>query len=70
MGTRDVNPNLEAWGGHMEDPEAGKCPASSSWKPTTFEPFFDPSSSHHLSTEEFVEGIAGFYEIDHDLHPG
>merc|ERR1712241_1566493 len=28
------------------------------------------ASSHHLSTEEFVNGIAGFYEIDHDLHPG
>ena len=28
------------------------------------------ANSHHLSTEEFVDGIAGFYEIDHDLHPG
>merc|ERR1712241_552268 len=28
-------------------------------------------SCHHLSTEEFVDGISGFFEIDHDLHaPG
>ena len=29
------------------------------------------ASCHHLSTDELVDGISGFFEIDHDLHaPG
>ena len=29
------------------------------------------ASCHHLSTEQFVHGISGFFEIDHDLYaPG